>query len=174
MYQEHRVTVVIPAHNEELLIERVVDGIPPYVDHVIVVDDASSDRTREKLEILKARHGERLIVVLHALNQGVGGAIVTGYETALKLSGEKHLIAVMAGDAQMDPEDLPKLLAPCARGEVHYATVPARRVHADHRRAEDGLADLAGVYLHEGEHDAAPFGADLYSCASAGTDHRAG
>ena len=121
MYQEHRVTVVIPAHNEELLIERVVDGIPPYVDHVIVVDDASTDRTRERLETLKARHGDRLIVVLHPLNQGVGGAIVTGYETALKLSGEKHLVAVMAGDAQMDPEDLPKLLAPCARGEVHYA-----------------------------------------------------
>ena len=121
MFQEHRVSVVIPAHNEELLIERVVDGIPPYVDHIIVVDDASTDRTREKLEGLKARHGDRLILILHPRNQGVGGAIVTGYEAALKLSGEKHLVTVMAGDAQMDPEDLPKLLAPCARGQVDYA-----------------------------------------------------
>ena len=121
MFQEHRVSVVIPAHNEELLIERVVEGIPAFVDHLIVVDDASTDKTGEKLALLKERYGDRLVVIRHALNQGVGAAIVTGYEGALKISREKHLVAVMAGDAQMDPEDLPKLLAPCARGEVDYA-----------------------------------------------------
>ncbi len=121
MYQEHRVSVVIPAHDEELLIERVVNGIPAFVDHIIVVDDASKDKTAEKLEGLKGVQGDRLVVIRHPRNQGVGGAIVTGYEAALAISGEKHLVAVMAGDAQMDPEDLPKLLAPCARGEVDYA-----------------------------------------------------
>lgn len=121
MYQEHRVSVVIPAHDEELLIERVVNGIPAFVDHIIVVDDASKDKTAEKLEGLKGVQGDRLVVIRHPRNQGVGGAIVTGYEAALRISGEKHLVAVMAGDAQMDPEDLPKLLAPCARGEVDYA-----------------------------------------------------
>lgn len=121
MFQEHRVSVVIPAHNEELLIERVVMGIPDCVDHIIVVDDTSTDGTAAKLAELKARMGERLVVVRHQKNQGVGAAIVTGYETALGISAEKHLVAVMAGDAQMDPEDLPKLLAPCARGEVDYA-----------------------------------------------------
>lgn len=121
MFQEHRVSVVIPAHNEELLIERVVMGIPDCVDHIIVVDDTSTDGTAAKLAELSARMGERLVVVRHQKNQGVGAAIVTGYETALGISAEKHLVAVMAGDAQMDPEDLPKLLAPCARGEVDYA-----------------------------------------------------
>ncbi len=121
MYQEHRVSVVIPAHDEELLIERVVNGIPAFVDHIIVVDDASKDKTAEKLEALKGMQGDRLVVIRHPRNQGVGGAIVTGYEAALRISAEKHLVAVMAGDAQMDPEDLPKLLAPCARGEVDYA-----------------------------------------------------
>lgn len=121
MFQEHRVSVVIPAHNEELLIERVVTGIPSFVDHIIVVDDESTDRTAEELAKLKAREGDRLVVVRHAKNKGVGAAIVTGYETALSIAAEKHLVAVMAGDAQMDPEDLPKLLAPCARGEVDYA-----------------------------------------------------
>lgn len=121
MFQEHRVSVVVPAHNEELLIERVVDGLPALVDHVIVVDDASTDKTPEKLDALKARHGDRLIVIRHPRNQGVGAAIVTGYEAALRIAGEKHLVAVMAGDAQMDADDLPKLLAPCARGEVDYA-----------------------------------------------------
>ena len=121
MFHEHRISVVIPAHNEELLIERVVDGIPSFVDHIIVVDDASTDRTADKLAALKSRYGDRLLVVRHAQNLGVGGAIVTGYETALSLAAEKHLVAVMAGDAQMDPEDLPKLVTPCAAGEVDYA-----------------------------------------------------
>lgn len=121
MFETHRVSVVIPAHDEELLIERVVEGIPSFVDHIIVVDDASKDKTAEKLRALKSRIGDRLIVVTHERNLGVGGAIVTGYEAALRLSATKHLVAVMAGDAQMDPEDLPKLLTPCARGEADYA-----------------------------------------------------
>lgn len=121
MFNEHRVSVVIPAHNEELLIERVVDGLPSWVDHVIVVDDASTDKTADKLLGLKERHGERLVVIRHAQNTGVGGAIVTGYETALGIGAKRHLVAVMAGDAQMDPDDLPKLLAPCAASEVDYA-----------------------------------------------------
>ena len=121
MFQEHRVSVVVPAHNEELLIERVVNGIPAFVDHIIIVDDASTDKTPDKLTALKAQHGDRLLVVRHPRNQGVGAAIVTGYEAALGIARAKHLVAVMAGDAQMDAEDLPKLLAPCARGEVDYA-----------------------------------------------------
>lgn len=121
MFQDHLVSVVVPAHNEELLIERVVGGMPSLVDHIIVVDDASTDQTMERLALLKKTHGDRLVIVQHAINQGVGSAIVTGYETALRIASEKHLVAVMAGDAQMDPEDLPRLLAPCARGEVDYA-----------------------------------------------------
>lgn len=121
MFKEHRVSVVIPAHNEELLIESVVNGLPPYVDHAIVVDDASEDRTADKLAALKVLHGERLIVIRHPENRGVGAAIVTGYEAALRISAEKHLVAVMAGDAQMDPADLPRLLTPCALGQVDYA-----------------------------------------------------
>lgn len=121
MFQEHLVSVVIPAHDEELLIDRVVNGIPVLVDHIIVVDDASKDKTAEKLAALKVQYGDRLITIRHPQNQGVGGAIVTGYEAALRIASTKHLVAVMAGDAQMDPEDLPKLLTPCARGEVDYA-----------------------------------------------------
>jgi glycosyltransferase involved in cell wall biosynthesis len=121
LFQDHQVSVVVPAHNEELLIERVVNGLPAFVDHIIVVDDESKDRTAEKLSGLKAQQGDRLVVIRHERNQGVGAAIVTGYEAALGIARERHLVAVMAGDAQMDPEDLPKLLAPGARGEVDYA-----------------------------------------------------
>jgi glycosyltransferase involved in cell wall biosynthesis len=125
MFQEHCVSIVVPAHNEELLIERVVNGIQGFVDHIIVVDDASTDQTSEKLAALKSQHGDRLTVIRHAQNQGVGAAIVTGYEAALRIAHEKHLIAVMAGDAQMDPEDLPKLPARAqgARWTMPRATV---------------------------------------------------
>ena len=121
MFQDHQVSVVVPAHNEELLIERVVNSMPAFVDHIIVVDDQSKDKTAEKLEGLKRQHGNRLVVIRHEKNQGVGAAIVTGYEGALAIARERNLVAVMAGDAQMDPEDLPKLMAPCARNEVDYA-----------------------------------------------------
>ena len=121
MFKDHLVSVVVPAHNEELLIERVVDGIPAFVDHVIVVDDFSSDGTPAKLAALVVKHGPRLQVVRHPNNQGVGAAIVTGYETALAIAKERHLVVVMAGDAQMDPEDLPKLLAPGALEGVDYS-----------------------------------------------------
>lgn len=121
MFQERLVSIVIPAHNEELLIEQVVNGLPSFVDNIIVVDDASTDQTAERVAGLKARLGDRMVSLRHSTNQGVGGAIVTGYEAALRISRENHLVAVMAGDAQMDPEDLPKLLAPCARGQVDYA-----------------------------------------------------
>lgn len=112
---------MVPAHNEELLIEQVVNGIPVFVDHIIVVDDASTDQTKEKLAGLKTTLGNRLMVIRHEKNRGVGAAIVTGYEAALRIARQRHLVAVMAGDAQMDAEDLPRLLAPCARGDVDYA-----------------------------------------------------
>jgi glycosyltransferase involved in cell wall biosynthesis len=121
MFEGRKVSVVVPAFNEELLIEKVVLGIPSIVDHIIVVDDASTDGTEGKLKVLAERLGSRLMVARLAANSGVGAAICEGYRMALGLGRENHLVAVMAGDAQMDPEDLPRVLLPCARGEVDYA-----------------------------------------------------
>ena len=50
----------------------------------------------------------------------MGAAIVTGYQAALEEAPENALVVVMAGDAQMDPDDLPRLLAPLARDEADY------------------------------------------------------
>ena len=66
------------------------------------------------------RHGQRLRVVRLAGNTGVGGAIVAGYKAALEENDDTGLVAVMAGDAQMDPEDLPRLLAPLAHDQADY------------------------------------------------------
>ncbi len=118
MYREKTVAVIVPAYNEERLIGKVLETMPSFVDHIVVVDDASSDRTGE---IVKTRQKEdgRIICLRHGKNEGVGGAIATGYKWAR--DNEIEISVVMAGDAQMDPKDLPRLLDPVAGGEIHYA-----------------------------------------------------
>src|SRR4051812_22342735 len=110
------VAVVVPAHNEESLIGPTLAGIPAYVDRVYVVDDASGDATAATVEQLNY---ERVELIRHERNQGVGAAIVTGYKAALR--DRIDVTAVMAGDNQMDPDELETLVAPVARGEVDYA-----------------------------------------------------
>lgn len=118
MYREKTIGVVVPCHNEEKLIGKVLETIPTFVDHIVVVDDASEDRTGE---IVKNHQKEdsRIIYLLHRRNEGVGGAIATGYKWAR--DHEIDVSVVMAGDAQMDPKDLPHLLDPVVQGEVDYA-----------------------------------------------------
>jgi glycosyltransferase involved in cell wall biosynthesis len=120
MFEGRPVTVVIPAYNEEKLLGRVLETMPPIVDRVIAVDDASRDGTAQVLTEARERLKERLHVIRHEHNGGVGAAIVTGYKAALAAARDGELVAVMAGDAQMDPEELPRLLLPLARDEADY------------------------------------------------------
>jgi glycosyltransferase involved in cell wall biosynthesis len=111
-----RVAVVVPAFDEERLIGTTVSGIPEFVDRIIVVDDASRDGTADAA---RATGDERVEVVSHASNEGVGAAILTGYRRAL--DDGIDVTCVMAGDNQMDPADLEAIAGPVARGEVDYA-----------------------------------------------------
>ncbi len=120
MFEGRRVAVVVPAYNEQVLIDRVVDGMPSLVDLVFIVDDASTDETPRLLELAKDREPGRLRVIRHERNDGVGAAIVTGYRAAMAEMEDSDLVAVMAGDAQMDPEELPRMLGPLARDEADY------------------------------------------------------
>lgn len=116
MYQQLRIAVVIPAFNEAAAIARVIDQVPAYVDDVIVVDDASTDATTATATAAGALRGVE--VVTHDVNRGVGAAIVTGYRRALARGADA--VAVMAGDGQMDPSDLPALLDPIVAGVADY------------------------------------------------------
>ena len=117
MYRGKTVGVIVPAYNEEKLIGKVLRAVPSFVDHVIVIDDASPDRTGEVVK--EHREGDSRIVYLRLKrNEGVGGAIVAGYKWARE--HEVEISVVMAGDAQMDPNDLPHLLEPIASGEADY------------------------------------------------------
>jgi glycosyltransferase involved in cell wall biosynthesis len=120
MFEGRRVYVVIPAYNEEKLIGRVLDTMPELVDRMVAVDDASTDDTARILCAAQAKHGERLRVVRHDRNRGVGAAIASGYKAALEELEGKDLVAVMAGDAQMDPVELPRLLTPLVKDQADY------------------------------------------------------
>lgn len=119
MYKERTVAVVVPAHNEERLIGRVIESMPEMVDEIIVVDDCSRDRTPEIVESYKGRVGAKVTLIRHAVNQGVGGSIASGYKMARDKGLE--IAVVMAGDAQMDPADLGRLLDPVAEGLAEYS-----------------------------------------------------
>ncbi len=116
MFETKTVAVIVPAYREERLISRMLRRVPDFVDAVYLVDDASDDATLQRAEALG---DARLRCVRHRQNSGVGAAIVSGYRRAL--DDGFQLLAVMAGDDQMDPGDLPALLAPVARGGADYA-----------------------------------------------------
>ena len=118
MYKNKSVGVVVPAYNEEKLISSVLNGIPDYVDSIFIIDDASKDKTVE-VALSLAESKNRTEVVRQKRNGGVGKAIVSGY--ACCLVNNIDIAVVMAGDNQMDPMQLPRLLDPIVEGKADYA-----------------------------------------------------
>jgi glycosyltransferase involved in cell wall biosynthesis len=116
MWKGHRIAVVVPAFNEAAKIARTLRSIPGFVDQVFVIDDASQDGT---FRIARRSQRRGLSVVAHARNLGVGAAIATGYQAAFAAGAD--VACVMAGDSQMDPADLPALLAPVLAGRADYS-----------------------------------------------------
>jgi glycosyltransferase involved in cell wall biosynthesis len=119
MLENKKIAVVVPAYNEQGLIERAIKGIPDFVDSVIVVDDYSADDTTDRVNHLLQRQPDRIVLIRHTVNQGVGGAIASGYIWCR--DHDVDIAVVMAGDAQMDPADLPALLEPVLNGRYDYA-----------------------------------------------------
>jgi glycosyltransferase involved in cell wall biosynthesis len=113
------VGVVVPAYNEERQIGKVLETMPDFVDHIIVVDDRSTDATLERCGDWEERLGRRLTVIEQPTNQGVGAAITTGYKRAIELGAD--VVAVMAGDGQMDPNDLTLIIDPVVSGKADYS-----------------------------------------------------
>jgi len=119
MLENKKIGVVVPCYNEEKHISQVIATMPSFVDKIIVVDDVSKDRTREIILLEKNKDPERILAINHEKNQGVGAAIVSGYKQAL--AERLDAVAVMAGDAQMDPEELIDLFDPVIKGGADYS-----------------------------------------------------
>lgn len=117
MYRDKRIGIVVPAYDEETQIEHTIRTMPDYVDKIIVVDDTSKDRTVEIVEYI-AETDERILLIRHEKNGGVGKAIGTGYIWCRE--NNIDIAVVMAGDGQMDPDDMPALLDPVVEGRADY------------------------------------------------------
>ncbi|MFQ5454580.1 MAG: glycosyltransferase family 2 protein [Nitrospirota bacterium] len=118
MYKKKKIGVVVPVYNEEILIKKVIETMPSFVDNIIIVDDCSSDNTYRVVQGYQKDKEKRLILIRHEKNMGVGGAITTGYKRAI--DEKLDVVAVMAGDAQMDPNDLNRIIEPVANGNADY------------------------------------------------------
>lgn len=117
------VAVVVPARNEAAWIAGVLETMPDFVRHVVVVDDGSTDDTAS---LARAGGAE---VLRHEASRGVGAAITSGYRWALQRT-DASIVAVMAGDGQMCPDDLAPLLEPILRNQADY-TKGNRFAHPD-------------------------------------------
>lgn len=108
MYRKLETAVVIPCYNEEKMITQTIKKIPEYIDHIIAVNDASTDNTIGVLNKLKKQYS-KLIVVDNKVNQGVGGALIAGYDYAIK-NTKATAIGIVAGDDQFDSSYLKAML----------------------------------------------------------------
>lgn len=118
MYRNHRISVVVPAYNEETQITKVIDTMPDFVDVIVIINDLSKDRTSEVIHAHPLFGTSKIMLIEHAINQGVGGAIATGYKWSR--DNGIDIAVVMAGDAQMNPADLPAILDPIVDNIADY------------------------------------------------------
>lgn len=117
MLNDSTIGVVIPAYNEGKLISKVMDTMPDFVDYMIIVNDGSKDETKKRIED-QALCDPRIIMVDHEVNKGLGQTLIDGYLKSREM--EIDVVAVMAGDAQMDPDDLENVVMPIVNGETDY------------------------------------------------------
>ncbi len=99
-----QVFAVIPAYNEETKIEQVIRDIDRYVDKIVVVDDASTDKTVDKVKNKKA------MVLKHLINLGPGAAIQTGFEYAA--ANDADIVITFDADGQFKSSEIPLLIRP--------------------------------------------------------------
>jgi len=112
---EGKVAVVIPMFRVAPYIQDVIAGVPAWVWRIVVIDDASPD---DSAEIACGSGDPRIVVVQHIQNQGVGGAVLSGFQKAYELGA--RVAVKMDGDGQMSPEFLIDLVMPILTGKADY------------------------------------------------------
>ena len=141
-------SVVIPVFNEARTIEEILRRVSRtgLVKEIIVVDDGSSDGTRE---ILGKREDAGLQIILHDQNQGKGAAVRTGIEKA-----QGDIILIQDADLEYDPKDYPELLAPILDGRAdvvfgsRFLGGPHRVLFFWHYLANQMLTFLSNIFTN--------------------------
>jgi glycosyltransferase involved in cell wall biosynthesis len=115
--QNPTITVVIPAYKVKSQILDVIDSIGSEVQKIIVIDDACPQKSGE--EVISKCKDDRVEVIFHQTNIGVGGAVKTGYKRALKLGS--GIVVKIDGDGQMDTSRIGDLVSSIRNGSADYA-----------------------------------------------------
>ena len=115
------IVLIIPVFNEEKKIKDVINSIRGYCDQIIVINDGSTDQTKEILESL-----EEITLVNHETNQGIGRATKTGIKKALEMGAE--YVIKFDGDGQHVSTDIPKFLN--YLNDQNYDFVKGNRFHS--------------------------------------------
>jgi glycosyltransferase involved in cell wall biosynthesis len=149
------IATLVSAYNEGKLITKTLSTMPDFVDKIIVVNDCGTDDTLERiLEYMK--EDDRVVLVKHEVNMGLGTTIKTGFKKALER--EMDVTANMNGDAQMHPDDLENICMPVVDGLSDFSK-GNRLQHTEtigdmpkYRRFGNGiltfLSKLASGYWH--------------------------
>jgi glycosyltransferase involved in cell wall biosynthesis len=112
-----KIAVIIPCHNVANHIEGVISSLPEIITHIITVNDCSSDQTEEIILELQ-KENQKIIYLQHSKNQGVGGAMLTGYKKSLELNSE--ITIKIDGDGQMDAANIPLLIKPIIQNKADF------------------------------------------------------
>ncbi len=111
------IAVVIPCFRVKHHIASVIAAMPASVTWIVCVDDCCPDGSGDLIATI-AEQDSRVVLARHAQNQGVGGAMLTGYRVALDRGAD--ILVKMDGDGQMDAQLLPLFIAPIAAGQADY------------------------------------------------------
>jgi dolichol-phosphate mannosyltransferase len=135
-HAHNRIGVVVPCFRVREQILGVLRRIGPEVERIYVVDDKCPENSGDRVE--RECTDSRVVVIRHADNQGVGGAVMTGYSAALE--DDCDVIVKIDGDGQMDPALLPEFVGPILAGDADYTK-------GNRFFDLDGVASMPGVRL---------------------------
>lgn len=110
-----KIAVVIPCYQVSKQLEEVLLSIPEFIDDIIVVDDACPEQSGH---IATNLHLQNLHIITHEHNQGVGGAVISGYKKAISLKSD--IVVKLDGDGQMDPNHIATLIQPIIDNKADY------------------------------------------------------
>lgn len=111
------ISVVIPCYNVARHIEDVIRKLPAEVSWIIAVNDRSTDDTEKILSRLQ-QENKKIILIHHEINQGVGGAMITGFKRSIELNSD--ITIKIDGDDQMDSSYIPALIKPLNDDKADY------------------------------------------------------
>ena len=111
------IAVVIPCYKVSAHICQLIRQIGEDVNAIFVIDDCCPENTGKLVE--SNCTDPRVTVIFHINNQGVGGAVMTGYQAAIRAGAE--VIVKLDGDGQMNPALIPAFIAPILRSEADYS-----------------------------------------------------